>query len=73
MSETLTVLLALTAIVLVPHWLQRCLGLAEQHEAAGDPLMALAWTLAALLSAYAVGLALLALLIAVTRPTLAAS
>jgi hypothetical protein len=73
MSEALTVLLALTAVLLVPHWLLRCLGQAEQHEAAGDPLMALAWALAAVLSAYAVGLALLVLLIVAIRQTPAAS
>jgi len=73
MSETLTVLLALAAVLLVPHWLLRCLGQAEQYEAAGDPLMALAWTLATVLIAYALGLALLVLLIGAARQTLAAS
>ncbi len=67
MLETVTVLLALLAIVLGPHWLLRCLGEADRCDASGEPLGALSWTLAAVLAAYGLGLSLVVLVIAAAR------
>lgn len=67
MLETSTVLLALLAMVLGPRWLLRCLGEADRCDASGEPLGALSWTLAAVLGAYGLGLALVVLMIAITR------
>lgn len=72
MLDLLTVLLALLAFLAGPPWLLHCLQRASQCETAGDPLGALSWTLAAILGAYGVGLALLVLVIEAVRQTSAA-
>jgi hypothetical protein len=73
MLDALTVLLALLAVLTGPHWLLRCMVRAARCDASGEPLSALAWTLAAVLGAYLLGLALLVLLIAVARQAPTAS
>jgi len=67
-----TMLVALGAFLFGPHWLLGAIRQADQCEAAGDPLGALAWTLAAVLGAYAVTLAFLVLVIQVARHSFAA-
>ncbi|MCX7623413.1 MAG: hypothetical protein RMK01_03475 [Thermomicrobium sp.] len=72
MLDVATVLLALLAVLVGPHWLLRCLGRADECDTNGDPHGAFAWTLAAVLGAYAVGLSLLVLVIEAARQTLRA-
>lgn len=69
MLDAATVLLALLIFLVGPHWLLRCIRQADLSEVAGDHPGSLTWTLAAVLGAYVIGLALLVLVITAVRHT----